>query len=126
MRTYAATGDAKWEQENNEILAIRAGKKPRPLNHDRIYWDFRAADEPMPPRAGDTAMLVLFALAMHLMLRHITQGLDAVAHRATSIAEGDFSADFAAAHTTASGKDEISQLMAAVRTMNDALVRVVA
>nr|WP_201762887.1 methyl-accepting chemotaxis protein [Burkholderia thailandensis] len=56
-RTYVATGDAKWEQQYNEVLAIRSGKAPRPLDYDRIYWDFRAADEPMRPGHGETISL---------------------------------------------------------------------
>lgn len=56
-RTYVATGDAKWEQQYNEILAIRSGKAPRPLDYDRIYWDFRAADEPLRAEQGETISL---------------------------------------------------------------------
>jgi methyl-accepting chemotaxis protein len=47
-RTYVATGDAKWETQYFEVLDIRNGKKPRPLNYQRIYWDFRAADQSPP------------------------------------------------------------------------------
>lgn len=47
-RTYVVTGDARFEQQYNDVLAIRNGKKPRPLNYERIYWDLvvAAADKP--------------------------------------------------------------------------------
>jgi methyl-accepting chemotaxis protein len=50
-RTYVVTGDPKWEQQYNEILDIRNGKRPRPQAYERIYWDFRAAgqDTVRPP-----------------------------------------------------------------------------
>jgi methyl-accepting chemotaxis protein len=56
-RTYVVTGDEKWEQQYNEVLAIRSGKAPRPAHYDHIYWDFRAADEPMPAAQGETISL---------------------------------------------------------------------
>ena len=42
-RTYVVSGDPEWEKQYFEILDIRNGKKPRPLQYERIYWDFRAA-----------------------------------------------------------------------------------
>ena len=42
-RTYVVSGDSKWEQQYFEILDIRNGKKPRPLQYEKIYWDFKAA-----------------------------------------------------------------------------------
>jgi methyl-accepting chemotaxis protein len=47
-RTYVATGNAKWETQYFEVLDIRNGKKPRPERYERIYWDFRAADQSPP------------------------------------------------------------------------------
>ncbi len=38
-RTYSATGDPKYESMYWDIIAIRNGEKPRPLNYNRIYWD---------------------------------------------------------------------------------------
>ena len=52
-RTYVATGDAKWERQYVEILDIRNGKLPRPQHYERIYWDFRAADQ--TPAGGTEA-----------------------------------------------------------------------
>ncbi len=42
-RTYVVSGDPRWEQQYLEILDIRNGKKPRPNEYEKIYWDFRAA-----------------------------------------------------------------------------------
>ena len=44
-RTYVVSGDPKWEQQYFEVLDIRNGKRPRPRHYERIYWDFRAADQ---------------------------------------------------------------------------------
>jgi methyl-accepting chemotaxis protein len=41
-RTYVVTADAAYERQYNDVLDIRNGKKPRPLEYNRIYWDFVA------------------------------------------------------------------------------------
>lgn len=56
-RTYVITGDAKYEKQYFEILDIRNGKKPRPAEYHRIYWDFLAADRPLPRPYTDTIAL---------------------------------------------------------------------
>ncbi|MCV6614245.1 MAG: methyl-accepting chemotaxis protein, partial [Cellvibrionaceae bacterium] len=38
-RTYVVTGDSKYEKMYMDILDIRNGKKPRPVNYHTIYWD---------------------------------------------------------------------------------------
>jgi methyl-accepting chemotaxis protein len=55
-RTYVVTGDPKWEKQYFEVLDIRNGKTPRPDHYDRIYWDFRAADE-RPAGGGQVVAL---------------------------------------------------------------------
>lgn len=47
-RTYVVTGDPRYEAQYNDVVAIRAGKKPRPAEYQRIYWDFVAAGDPQP------------------------------------------------------------------------------
>ncbi len=59
-RTYVATGDKKWEAQYVEILDIRNGRKPRPADYHRIYWDFRAAD--INPAAGSAEAVPLLDL----------------------------------------------------------------
>ncbi|HEA69840.1 MAG TPA: hypothetical protein ENI07_23965 [Desulfobacterales bacterium] len=43
VRTYA--GDSKFEEYFYMILNIRDGKVPRLENYDRIFWDFKVAEE---------------------------------------------------------------------------------
>jgi hypothetical protein len=43
-RTFAVSGDSKFERMYWEILAIRNGQAPRPRRYERIYWDFVAGD----------------------------------------------------------------------------------
>ena len=45
VRTYAATGDSRFEDHFYTILAIRDGEAPRPVQYDRIYWDFKVTQE---------------------------------------------------------------------------------
>ncbi|RJF95918.1 methyl-accepting chemotaxis protein [Noviherbaspirillum saxi] len=56
-RTYVVTGDARYEQQYNDILDIRNGNKPRPLHYERIYWDFVAAGTKKPREDGPTISL---------------------------------------------------------------------
>ncbi|MTW05170.1 methyl-accepting chemotaxis protein [Pseudoduganella ginsengisoli] len=57
-RTFVVTGDPAYERQYFDILDIRSGKKPRPQNYERIYWDFIAAGEPAPPSSGKTVPLL--------------------------------------------------------------------
>jgi len=56
-RTYVVSGEAAYEQQYMDILAIRNGQKPRPQHYERIYWDFVAAGAPVPPSSGQTIAL---------------------------------------------------------------------
>ncbi|MGH8852833.1 MAG: methyl-accepting chemotaxis protein [Telluria sp.] len=56
-RTYVVTGDARYERQYLDILDIRNGKKPRPENYERIYWDFVAAGEAKPRPDATTIAL---------------------------------------------------------------------
>ncbi len=49
VRTYAVTGNKKYEQYFWDVLAIRDGLKPRPLHYNRVYWDFLAVENGEPP-----------------------------------------------------------------------------
>jgi methyl-accepting chemotaxis protein len=42
-RTYVVSADPEWEKQYFEVLDIRNGKKARPKEYEKIYWDFRAA-----------------------------------------------------------------------------------
>lgn len=39
-RAYVVTGNVEFENKYWAILDIRNGKSPRPVNYNRIYWDF--------------------------------------------------------------------------------------
>jgi methyl-accepting chemotaxis protein len=56
-RTYVLTGDPSYEEQYMAILDIRNGKKPRPQDYSRIYWDFVAADGRKPRPDGETIAL---------------------------------------------------------------------
>jgi diguanylate cyclase (GGDEF)-like protein/PAS domain S-box-containing protein len=38
-RTYVVTGDARYRQAFDDIVAIRDGRLPRPARYGQIYWD---------------------------------------------------------------------------------------
>ncbi|RUR08678.1 adenylate/guanylate cyclase domain-containing protein [Legionella sp. km772] len=38
-RSYVITGEKKYRDYFNEIIAIRNGTSPRPRNYDQVYWD---------------------------------------------------------------------------------------
>lgn len=42
-RTYALTGQGRFEEQYHQVLAIRNGDQPRPADYHHIYWDFIAA-----------------------------------------------------------------------------------
>jgi methyl-accepting chemotaxis protein len=56
-RTYVITGDAKYEKQYWDVLDIRNGKKARPQDYQRIYWDFMAVDGIAPrPSEGSISL----------------------------------------------------------------------
>ena len=56
-RTYAATGDPRYEALFREILAIRNGEAPRPLDYHNVYWDLVTATGERPRGSGEPAAL---------------------------------------------------------------------
>jgi methyl-accepting chemotaxis protein len=57
-RTYVVTGDPGYEEQYLDVVAIRSGDKPRPIQYSRIYWDFVAAGEKSPRPAGESVPLL--------------------------------------------------------------------
>ena len=57
-RTYVVTGDPAYEAQYLDVVAIRGGEKPRPVQYSRIYWDFVAAGQ-SSPRPADKAISLL-------------------------------------------------------------------
>ncbi|MEI8095729.1 MAG: methyl-accepting chemotaxis protein [Spirochaetales bacterium] len=54
-RTYVVTGDGRYEKMYWDVLDIRNGKKPRPMNYERIYWDLMV-NYGEKPRPDDTTV----------------------------------------------------------------------
>lgn len=61
VRLYVSSGNTKYRDYFNEILAIRAGISPRPERYDEIYWDLVQDDvRPRPfgkPQALDQILI---------------------------------------------------------------------
>ena len=50
-RLYVVTGDPRHEAAYREVLAIRNGESPRPVDYHRVYWDL-VLDLDRRPRGG--------------------------------------------------------------------------
>jgi methyl-accepting chemotaxis protein len=57
-RTFAVTGDSRYEEQYWQVLDIRNGKRARPRQYERLYWDFLAAGLPVPRADGESAPLL--------------------------------------------------------------------
>ncbi|WP_345380475.1 hybrid sensor histidine kinase/response regulator, partial [Pseudonocardia yuanmonensis] len=63
-RSYVATGEPRYLDWFREILAIRAGTAPRPVDYDGIYWDVVSDTGTRPtPSAHPAAFATLAARA---------------------------------------------------------------
>ena len=51
-RTYVVTGDSRYEEYFKQILAIRHGEMPRPVNYSRVYWDYVVSTGRKPRKDG--------------------------------------------------------------------------
>ncbi len=58
VRAYVSTGNPIYKQHYQEILDIREGKKPRPVQSDRIYWDLVLDDDKRPRPNGQAVALL--------------------------------------------------------------------
>ena len=64
VRSYVVTGDARYKHNYLEILRIRDGKHPRPIDYDKVYWDLVLADNARPrPSGSPTPLLELMSQA---------------------------------------------------------------
>ena len=71
-RTYAATGDPRFVDYFNQILDIRSGKAPRPLQYDRVYWDLVIASGRAPRAAGEPVALADLLAQLGLSSEELT------------------------------------------------------
>ncbi len=57
--SYVITGNLIYKQHFQEILDIRDGKRPRPVNYQDIYWDLVLTDDQRPrSNSGQTIALL--------------------------------------------------------------------
>jgi len=57
VRTFVVTGDPRFVQAYNDVIAIRNGSKPRPQHYQHIYWDFVLAQVTKPQANGEAVPL---------------------------------------------------------------------
>ncbi|MEM7210179.1 MAG: diguanylate cyclase [Pseudomonadota bacterium] len=53
VRTYVVTGDVRFKNYYEDLVAIREGQKPRPENYRDIYWDVVTASHVRDETAGE-------------------------------------------------------------------------
>ncbi len=56
-RLYVSTGESRYRDYFEEILAIRNGSAPRPDRYDLLYWDLVGPDDVRPRGAGEPRAL---------------------------------------------------------------------
>ena len=58
VNAYVTTGLPRYKQHYQEILDIRNGKQPRPLDYWNVYWDLVNDQDQRPRPAGETIALL--------------------------------------------------------------------
>lgn len=53
VRSYVATSNPRFKQHYQEILEIRDGTRPRPLEPENVYWDLVLDEDTRPRGFGD-------------------------------------------------------------------------
>ena len=56
-RTHAVTGDERFHRHFQEILDIRNGAAPRPIDYHLVYWDLVTAADERPRGTGEAVAL---------------------------------------------------------------------
>ncbi len=57
-RLYVSTGEPRYREWFDEIIAIRDGTAPRPERYDLVYWDLVGPDDQRPRASGEPRSLV--------------------------------------------------------------------
>jgi sigma-B regulation protein RsbU (phosphoserine phosphatase) len=98
-RLYVVTGDPRYRQYFDEILAIRDGQAPRPFDYGNIYWDLVIGWGKPPRRAGAAVSLEQLMrearftpdeLALLEEAKHRSDALVALESRAMNTVQGRF------------------------------------
>lgn len=112
-RTYVVTGDPRYEEYFNRILAIRDGRAPRPVDYENIYWDYvTATGTPPRPDREAVALETLMQeagfrageLALLQQAKRLSDDLVALEERAMNAVAGIF-VDSAGAYTRSGPPD---------------------
>ncbi|STX37626.1 guanylate cyclase [Legionella feeleii] len=99
VRLYVITGDKKYLDHFNEIIAIRSGTSPRPKEYDSVYWDLVLDDDKRPrpyEKAKSLVQMMIdqgFSLQEFELLRQAQEksdALTAIEFRAINAVEGKF------------------------------------
>jgi diguanylate cyclase (GGDEF)-like protein/PAS domain S-box-containing protein len=61
VRSYVITGDPAFKRHHQEILDVRDGKMPRPLDTHSVYWDL-VLDDGLRPRPNSAQPMALLEL----------------------------------------------------------------
>jgi signal transduction histidine kinase len=100
-RLFVATGDERYRQHYNDMLALHTDEQARPVNYARLYWDMLAG-KPEAPQVASRAVL----------LRDATTGLEVGADESALLNQADASSDsvvsieLAAMHTAKGELDD--------------------
>ena len=63
VRLYIITGNPRYKHYYQDILDIRNGKKPRPLNYQNIYWDLVGLDNKRPRPSSNQSISLIDMMA---------------------------------------------------------------
>ncbi len=58
VRSYIATGEHRYKNYFNEIIAIRNGQAARPVDYHQVYWDLVDEENQRPRPAGSRVALL--------------------------------------------------------------------
>ncbi len=72
VRLYVETGDRRYRRYYDEILAIRRGVAPRPVNYDSSFWDRVLADGDAEIRTGPPTSLTELMRRAHFSAAEFT------------------------------------------------------
>ncbi len=91
-RTYSVTRDPYFRDQYEDILDIRNGKKARPLNYNRIYWDYLSVHDGNPPRGNADAIPLMKLMVNSGFSQEEMKKLDEAKQKSDSLAKIEASA----------------------------------
>ncbi len=70
-RHYIEKNDPRYEQYYHDIIAIRAGEKPRPKEYEGVYWQYGIVEQASLHSAGQQVSLHALIEANHFSLEEL-------------------------------------------------------